>query len=612
MPPDGIEALVWFWSVPLFVSLWTLPVECTEASAGTHSGKGRAFGRLRVRAALRSQAVRGATLGFVAGFTFFLANLSWLLELRHIIGSLTFALIGLLALSSYLGLFFAAWGAFVSTVGRPSSSDFAPDPTKDRQGRTAELPGRRGSQISGRRDAKGSGAEGSLMGTSFTSLRFALLNAAAWTGLEWIRGWLLTGFGWNGLGVALHANPTLIQIADIVGVAGLSFLPVFVTGILLHTLWRIHLEASSRRLRPHLDFMAAILLVICVFFYGVEKVAVASSRDSVELRTLLVQPNIPQSLKWDPEAALDIYRTLDDLTRLNVEIHPFDLVIWPEASLPLHLDHPEHALYLERILALGDHSLLLGTNVFAPRQTGNQAGSIQRIYNSAALMRDRVADAQIHHKMHLVPFGEFLPLRKVFPLVERIFGELLPADFDRGRSTEPLILELPGEDKGSDILLSPLICFEDTVPRVVRRLVRSGAPQVLVNLTNDGWFGESRASHQHLVNASFRCIELRRPMIRCANNGVSCIIDTSGSFYDREAGDGFRRLIEDPDAGNSFIRGTLPATLKIDPDPPITFYARFGDAFSVLCTLSAMAAVLHALSARQWRAKGDLQQTRTD
>ncbi len=568
--------------MPLFIALWSLPALPPSASTSDAQAGRWYLQQLRRWIRPRSRGFRGAHLGLVSGLTFFLLNLEWLLELHHVIDSLILAAIGLLSLALYLALYVAAWGAFAATVGRPSRDDLSNPPmlslsadkdSVDDHGRPSFI--RLGNRFEG------------LFRTSFNSLRFALLNAAAWTGLEWLRGWMLTGFGWNGLGVALHQNPTLIQIVDIIGVTGLSFLPVFIAGILLHTAWRIHLEAGSGRLRPHLDFMVGVIVLISVFFYGVEKAGAPLAKNPVEVRTLLVQPNIPQSLKWDPAAATNIYQTFNDLTRLNVEINPFDLVVWPEASLPLYLDHPDHEAYLEDLLALGDHSILLGVNVFEPRRGLTSEQEIRASYNSAALLRKELEDAQVHHKSHLVPFGEFLPLRSLFPPIERVFGGLLPSDFDRGRSTEPLVLELLGEPARPNILLSPLICFEDTVPRVVRKLIRRG-PQVLVNLTNDGWFGESPASLQHMINASFRCIEFRRPMIRCANTGVTCLIDSTGSSYDRESGDGYRRMIEDPETGNTFIRGTLPVTLKIDLNPPMTFYARFGDAFSMLCAMIAV------------------------
>ncbi len=543
---------------------------------------------------MRHRAVRAAMLGFLTGFTFFVIHLRWLLELRHVIGNTLPAVIALVALASFLAWFVAAWSSFAGTVGRPSAVDLAPRGRNEAADRSAEgkplHSGSRFMQATRRHEQ----FLGTLLKPSYSSLRFAGLNAATWTGLEWLRGWMLTGFGWNGLGVALHANPTLIQVADIVGVTGLSFLPMFVTGVVLNTIWRIYLEAGSRRLRPHLDFVAAIVLLLGVFFYGVDKASVPTPGHSVNLRALLVQPNIPQSLKWDPAAATGIYRSLDELTRLNVEVHPFDLVVWPEACLPLPLDHPEHRDYLERLAGIGDHQLLFGTTVREPRQAGEPGDSLQRIYNSAALLKDRVSEAKVHHKIHLVPFGEFLPLRNLCPPIASVFGNLLPADFDRGTTTDPLVLTFEKKDGRPNILLAPLICFEDTVPRVVRKFVRSGAPQLLVNLTNDGWFGESQASHQHLINAMFRCIELRRPMIRCANTGVSCVIDASGSIYDRDAGDGFRRVVEDPHSGNTFIRGTLPATIKLDPDPPITIYASVGDSFSIVCALLSLMSVFRA------------------
>ena len=127
----------------------------------------------------------------------------------------------------------------------------------------------------------------------------------------------------------------------------------------------------------------------------------------------------------------------------------------------------------------------------------------------------------------------------------------------------------------------PLVCFEDTFGSLAKEFI-STSPQLIVNVTNDGWFKQSAASEQHFINSIFRCIELRRPMIRCANTGMSCLIDDCGSLYDRSSKiQGGERLIYGKDRSNTFITGTLPETIRIKKKPKITLYARFGDSFSI-------------------------------
>jgi len=585
---------VWVWAIPLLFALWSLPERITPVDDET-TKKSKRFKRTRRWLggwSRRSRAWRGGVLGYLAGFVFFAISLRWIFEIRTVVESAFPAAAGWIALSGYLALFPAAWAAFAATIGRPTKGDLCPPAPAPDPNTATSMPGERPKLAE--MNAQPS-KFGSLFSTSFASLKFALLNAAAWAGLEWIRGWMLTGFGWNGLGVALHQSPTLIQICDIIGVTGLSFVPIFATCILMQTAWRIHLEAGSRRLRPHLDFMVAVTMIILIFFYGVHRASDMPGEDAIAMRTLVIQPNIPQSLKWEEGAATENYRVLNNLSRewLNEDfgVPLFDLVVWPESCLYFYLDHPDHVPYLNSLLKLGNHGLLLGANVYEPRKVHTDPDEIEAVYNSAVLLQEDFSSAQVFHKNHLVPFGEFLPLRNI-PGVEAILGGLLPNDFGRGTSTDPLLLDHPSSPD-IRIQLSPLICFEDTVPRVARRLVRPG-PQVLVNLTNDGWFGQSAQSEQHLVNALFRCVELRRPMIRATNNGTTCIIDSSGSRYDRTEGSR-----PHPDQENAtFLRelpahveGSLKGRIKIDPNPPITFFAKFGDVFSIACGLIALVAV---------------------
>jgi apolipoprotein N-acyltransferase len=249
-----------------------------------------------------------------------------------------------------------------------------------------------------------------------------------------------------------------------------------------------------------------------------------------------------------------------------------DLVIWPESALSAPFHDPNHIPFLNEVLKLGDFSLLTGTDIFVPYQPG---------YTGAALMRGGYDHHELHRKVHLVPFGEYLPLRNV-PGVEALLGGVLPGDFASGTSTEPLVLEKP-----AGVQVIPLVCFEDTVGRLARKFVRD-APQLLVNLTNDGWFLQSNENEVHLANAIFRCIELRRPMARSCNTGVTCFVDSRGRIA---RGDELR----DPETGSPFVQGVVSKEIHLPKHPQITFYARFGDAFAVVmlaaCALAVVASI---------------------
>jgi apolipoprotein N-acyltransferase len=181
---------------------------------------------------------------------------------------------------------------------------------------------------------------------------------------------------------------------------------------------------------------------------------------------------------------------------------------------------------------------------------------------------------QVHAKVHLVPFGEYLPLRSVLGRVKFIHA-LLPGDFDRGETTEPLRLaEVPGG-------VIPLVCFEDTIGRVARRFARPGT-QLILNVTNDAWFRDSEGAEQHLANAVLRCVELRRPMVRAANTGVTAVIEADGRVVAR-----LPRLAP----------GVLPARVPmVAADAPLTFYARHGDLFS-----QALLALAAGIVVWRWR-----------
>ncbi|MEM7698636.1 MAG: apolipoprotein N-acyltransferase, partial [Verrucomicrobiota bacterium] len=257
-----------------------------------------------------------------------------------------------------------------------------------------------------------------------------------------------------------------------------------------------------------------------------------------------------------------------DLTRAFVETSDYDLVLWPESAMPGHFTFPWVQKYLNDMILKGEDFYLL---------SGIEEGSFdgEEIYNSVFLLKGSTENYQNHRKVHLVPLGEYLPWRESFPIFEWILGRVITLDFTAGETTEPLILEKEGHRIG----VAPLICFEDTVPRHARKFIRPG-PQIFVNVTNDGWFYDSAEPMQHFHNALFRCIEMRRPMIRAANTGVSAFIDERGSVYDREDSSGFARILADEETGSTYIRGSLPGTVRVALDPPVTFYARHGDIFS--------------------------------
>ncbi len=396
------------------------------------------------------------------------------------------------------------------------------------------------------------------------NLVVGVLGAAMWTSLEWIRGTLFTGFGWNTLGISLHPNVAMIQIADITGVGGLSFLIVLVNLIAVITVKRLSVEAGKQKLRPHYDFSVTIAAVALTFVYGVRQVF-GPVPESQPLSVAIVQGNVPIMEKRDPAREEEILEMHGKYSEAALALKP-DLLIWPEAATPRPLFSDQRNWDVVRGIAeKSDSDFLLGTVHFERERP--PFGD----FNSVVLLSQRGKSAQFYHKMHLVPFGEYVPLRESFPLFAWIVGDLVPEDFDAGR--EPAILQMTKKP----FRIGALICFEDTLGDLARHFALRDA-QLFVNVTNDGWFLASAGSRQHLQNALFRCAETKLPMVRAANTGVSCVIDAHGRI---------RQRLQNED-GNSFIEGLLFAEVPVLTDPKKTFYTLNGELFSLVCLAGAI------------------------
>jgi len=458
--------------------------------------------------------LRGALLGYACGLIFFWIAFFWITSVT---------VLGWFLLPLYLSLYPAVFGVFAVTAGAPSTKS-------DAAGRPAWL-------------------------KSSHNLLLAISAAAAWTGLEWLRLVAFTGFGWNGLGVALRDNTPLIQIVDVTGVGGLSFLVVMVNAIVVATAVRLRGEIGRGSPRPHYDFTLTLGLVALVFSYGLHEMF-RPPPESSALSLAAVQADIPQDHKWDAAFEREILDTYRRQSEIAIAMAP-DLLIWPEAATPRPaLNDRDNWDAVRSIAEQFSGDFLLGTVHYD--ETGD--------YNAALLLTDGGRDAQIYRKMHLVPFGEYVPFRRSFPLFEWVIGERVPNDFTPG--PEPVLLRL----QKTGIYLAPLICFEDTLGDLARRSALLGA-QAFVTLTNDGWFRHSAGSRQHLANAVFRCAEMKLPMVRAANTGITCAIDRFGRVREILRGEG----------GDTFIEGVLRGRIEVPVSPKETFYARHGEVFSMAC-----------------------------
>lgn len=582
-PDYGLSGLVWVWMLLLLPAIWV--------------GQKKKY---------------GFAIGYVAGFVFWAVNLKWIWTVSGL---------GAITMAAFLALYFGLWGAMAVSIGNPWRKRSA-QTNKNKKAVSGIEEKIAAKNKLGSRE----GMLAKAMGGSLTSLKFALINAAAWVACEWLRGWLFTGFGWNGLGVAFHNTPVLAQAADLLGVTGLAFMPVFMSAVILQTGRRLVQEAQIGKLKARLDFSVAALLLAVHFCYGVWRMKDVHNWETQRVKVLLVQENISQDIKWEPRASQDIRQgyvdstasAIDTLEMENlrsveeningdaVELKAPDLVVWPESALPSPLLFGEHYegyflygqtrhLLEEQIRVMGNFTLIAGMNEFEAefgsgmvnfKEGGQQYNSIAVIEPEGELSRS----ISTYRKMHLVIFGEYIPFVEQLPFLRDIFKFSSGADFaggfTAGESTTPLTVDTAR----GEVQLIPTVCFEDSVGRLTRKFVRR-APQVIVNVTNDGWFKESEAAAQHMANAKFRAIELRRPMIRSANTGVSGIISAAGSVVDPVTGK--RQVIEDEKA-NHFTRGSLYGYAYAPVNGPVSLYALMGDWFAYLMILVTLWTIIRS------------------
>ena len=484
----------------------------------------------------RREPLRHALLGYVAGLIFFTCVFYWLGALGTLFEQPWLHGLPLLV-ALYLGMYVAFWAWFIGAlVAQPLAA----------------------------------GANASPFLSSRRNLLVAGLGACAWVTHEWVRGWLFSGFGWNDLGVALHRQLAMIQIVDITGVAGLSFLITFCNLMAVILVRRIVAELGPVFLkRIRWEFSLTVALVVFVFAYGVRQL-MQRPKHTEQLRVAAVQPNIPQEEKFTFAFEDKILAELGGLTELAATTQPH-LLLWPEAATPRGMFADEgNYRFVTQLAARGDFGMLIGSADFDAERSEH--------LNSALLLTRRGQEIQTYRKMHLVPFGEYMPLRKSFPLFAMIAGELVPEDFGVGRDFTILNLPAPA------MRLAPLICFEDTLGNLTRRFVGKGA-QILVNITNDGWFLETAAAEQHLANALFRAVENRRPLVRCANTGVTCAVTPFGRV---------ERWLE------PFQRGFVTREVEVQMDAPLTFYTRYGNWFAhVAAGVTAVGVIARLRRARR-------------
>lgn len=386
------------------------------------------------------------------------------------------------------------------------------------------------------------------------------LIPALWVALEYIRAHFLTGFGWALLGHSQYQNLWFIQIVDITGVYGISFLVVMVNVVVYEAL-------LAKPKAPVKEFFAALSIV--TILVGVSIIyslnVLKNNFDGPRIKVGVAQGNISLMRHWNPrEKPLilkDYFALSQKLAEKNV-----DLIVWPESSYPGNT--AEDLLRFE----------LLRSSI-AQTKISHLVGIIVKegdnYFNSALLVSPDGKIAERYDKLHLVPFGEYIPWRNRLPFLAAI----VPIDDFRFGQNHTLFKTPQG-------CYSVLICFEDTLPELASEFVRRGAG-FLVNISNDAWFGDTNELFLHLASAVFRSVENRRSLVRCGNVGLSCFIDPAGRLINGVEVQGKKTYVTGVAAENIFLSDRK------------TLYTKFGEIFAYLCISGILGKAVWDIAARR-------------
>ena len=364
-------------------------------------------------------------------------------------------------------------------------------------------------------------------------LPLPLFAPILWVGLDYLRARLLTGFPWLDLGYSQFQNSLILQNADLLGHHGVTFLLVMTNALLVSIFTLVTNKVNQKRIILTAILPATILLVGSVGYGIIRQQQITTIyQNADDMIVSVAQGNIPQDEKWSAsfkQETVNRYLTLSEQA-LN-ESYPPSLLIWPETALPFYpLESPYFAKLVEQLVSNRHANLLVG----APHRQRPVPNAPTEYFNSAFLiipanhlisgMRLPLAQtppmAEIkgrYDKQHLVPLGEYIPLRSILPFLAPVVETI--GDFTPGQPIGPIPCE--------NARIGVLICFESIFPELARNHVANGA-NLLVNITNDGWFGRSNAPWQHLSMAVFRAVENRRSLARAANTGISACFDPLG------------------------------------------------------------------------------------
>jgi apolipoprotein N-acyltransferase len=459
--------------------------------------------------ALRGKSLKaGFWLGLVAGLAHYVAMLYWIVFVTHVFGHLPLIMaIGILfLLAGYLSLYSAVWGLGVVWGAR-------------------------------------------------RGLSLIWWAPVLWVTLEMGQTYIISGFPWDLLGNGLFLYPVLLQLADITGVYGLSYLIVLVNACLYLLLFPPQGKGA-----PIKQAVVVALILVAWVGYGYYRLAQvdALAAASPKIKVAVCQGNLKQGEKWKKEMVL---ATLDRYAELTRQVKGASLIIWPETAAPfLFMRTPDLDARVREIAKESGAYLLFGSPAIELTTGG------ERYFNRAFLLNPEGQTIGSYDKAHLVPYGEYVPLRRFFPFI----GKMVPMVGDFAEGPVGATVSLP---EGA---IGPLVCYESIFPYLSRAQVKNGA-RLLVNITNDAWFGKTAAAYQHLSMAVIRAAENHVCLARAANTGISAFIDGAGRIL-------WTSEIYVPEA-HAVELAWLPGG---------SLYTRIGDIFAWACVITCGLALILA------------------
>lgn len=383
-------------------------------------------------------------------------------------------------------------------------------------------------------------------GIVFLRPKVALYFAAPvlWICLEYSKSNLLTGFPWENLGYSQYLNHYLLQFADIAGVYGLSFLIVLANAVLF--------EVVFKRSRKEFILAAAVILIIIgILIYGVNRSKQVEEilQNAAGIEVAMIQGNIDQSIKWNDGFQKKTINIYEQLSLQNAPLTE-GLVVWPETAVPFNYqDAGQFQKQVRDICFKTKNWLIFGSTSYENSKNNTN------YYNSAYLLSPDGEIKGKYDKVHLVPYGEYVPLRNVFPFIKKLTAGM--GDFSAGDGYHPLTV--------NSKKIGILICYEGILPFAARTYKNEGA-ELLVNITNDAWFGATSAPFQHFSMAVFRAVETRLYLVRAANTGISAIISPKGEIVAQT---------------KIFEKSAIKDNVKFSSVQ--TVYAEYGDILVIVC-----------------------------